>query len=256
ALSRASRKDLARDYGAAAIERSAARLAPLREQARQLRTDEQTLRSARAAVEHAAVATRHVAERQADLEHAAARVYVNPAQAARAIAADPHAAERLDAATRWAAHQSRGSSARVHELAAAYGQPRGQLRTFRGPDAERMEALNSLSGLQRAARSFGEATRTAADAHERVASWTEVLGKAGVALSDLPRALQRVAAALQRVQHAMKGPEQALETAVRSMGHSAARAAVGMLPPALHAPAQLALHAVEKALDLGLGLGR
>ncbi|HVT61804.1 MAG TPA: AAA family ATPase, partial [Thermoanaerobaculia bacterium] len=36
ALSRASRKDLARDYGAAAIERSAARLAPLREQARQL----------------------------------------------------------------------------------------------------------------------------------------------------------------------------------------------------------------------------
>ncbi|HVT57114.1 MAG TPA: hypothetical protein VHR45_01835 [Thermoanaerobaculia bacterium] len=43
---------------------------------------------------------------------------------------------------------------------------------------------------------------------------------------------------------------------MRSMGHAAARAVVAKLPPALQPPAQLALRAVEKALDLGHSLSR
>ncbi|HVT57108.1 MAG TPA: hypothetical protein VHR45_01805 [Thermoanaerobaculia bacterium] len=136
---------MARDYGAAAIVRHAARLAPLREETRRLRADQQILRNARAAVEHAATATRHVAESQANLEQAAARVYVNPAQAARAIAADPHAAERLDTVTRAADRQALGSK-RSHELVAAYGQLRGELRTFRGL----RRGLNGSATLRRA----------------------------------------------------------------------------------------------------------
>ena len=50
---RAPSKDLARDYGAAAVERQAERVAPLREQESGLRAQVQSLRNDIATIEHA-----------------------------------------------------------------------------------------------------------------------------------------------------------------------------------------------------------
>jgi hypothetical protein len=54
----------------------------------------------------------------------------------------------------------------------------------------------------------------------------------------------------------MKGPEKAIEGIVREVGIQAARLAVSALPRPLHLPVELAIRAVERVLDLGLGIGR
>ncbi len=67
ALSRAPSKDLARDYAAAAIERQAARLAPLENQASNLRHEIQHVRWDLSIVEHAVTAARDLAADRANL---------------------------------------------------------------------------------------------------------------------------------------------------------------------------------------------
>ena len=54
----------------------------------------------------------------------------------------------------------------------------------------------------------------------------------------------------------MKGPEQAIEGIVREVGLQGARLALSALPRGFQLPVELAIRAVERVLDLGLGLGR
>jgi hypothetical protein len=54
----------------------------------------------------------------------------------------------------------------------------------------------------------------------------------------------------------MKGPENAIEAIVREVGLQGARLALSTLPSEVHLPVELAIRAVERVLDLGLGLGR
>jgi hypothetical protein len=92
--SRASVKDLARDYGAAQVERAGARLAGWLRQAEALRREVQTLRAGLVTLERAETAGRELAGRRAALAAAAARVYADPGRALPALAADPAAAGR------------------------------------------------------------------------------------------------------------------------------------------------------------------
>jgi len=68
--------------------------------------------------------------------------------------------------------------------------------------------------------------------------------------------LVQLSRAIQRVEQALKGPEKAIEAIVREVGLHSARLALAALPRALHLPVQFAIRAVERVLDLGLGLGR
>ena len=81
ALSRAPQKDLARDYGLAVLERHANRLQPLEERLHGLQHERQQIHNGLRAHEIAKDETRRLGEWRAHLEHAAARVYVDPARA-------------------------------------------------------------------------------------------------------------------------------------------------------------------------------
>ena len=117
-LSRAPSKDLARDYAAAAIERRAARLAPLADQVRSLRGQSQEIASVAATIQDVGTTASQLSDARAALAKAAARVYANPSQALERLAADSRAPERL-----WVGQT------------AAYGQLNGRAPTrFRQPD--------------------------------------------------------------------------------------------------------------------------
>jgi hypothetical protein len=73
---------------------------------------------------------------------------------------------------------------------------------------------------------------------------------------QLGNRLLQVNSTLQRLEQAMKGPEKALEAIVREVGEQGVRLALSALPRAFHFPVELAIRAVERVLDLGLGLGR
>jgi hypothetical protein len=92
ALSRAPSKDLARDYAAAAVERQAERVAPLRERESSLRAQVQTLRND---LQYAESFRGRFTEARAELERAAAQVYANPRQAVERLTADPQVYVRL-----------------------------------------------------------------------------------------------------------------------------------------------------------------
>jgi hypothetical protein len=77
----------------------------------------------------------------------------------------------------------------------------------------------------------------------------------GETLPSLRDQLSQVNRTLDRLEQAMAGPEKALESAIRGLGTDGARHALAALPRALHLPVDLAIREVEKALDLGLGLG-
>jgi len=97
ALSRAPAKDLARDYAAAAIERHAARLAPLADQARSLNNEWQEIARVAATIENASTTARQLGEAHDLLVREARRVYRDPPQAIERLTADPRALERLSA---------------------------------------------------------------------------------------------------------------------------------------------------------------
>jgi ABC-type transporter Mla subunit MlaD len=75
-------------------------------------------------------------------------------------------------------------------------------------------------------------------------------------LPELRGQLVHISRTIQRVEQAMKGPEKAIEAIVREVGMQSARLALSALPRALHLPVELAIRAVERVMDLGLGLGR
>jgi hypothetical protein len=224
ALSRAPSKDLARDYGAVAVERQAERVAPLREQESGLRAQVQSLRNDIATIEHAESFRGRLAGARAEMEHAAARVYADPRQAVERLTADPQAFERLHAGD-----------------AAAYGQVHGRVRRLLGPDAPRQAAESALPALRGALMShyralFGADPRPDGDR----------LGGAA-RLPTLRAELQQVVGTLRRVQHALEGPEKALEAVVREVGAQAAKLALTALPAPVRLPVEVAIRAVQRA---------
>ena len=233
ALSRAPSKDLARDYAAAAIERQAARLAPLDNQASNLRHEIQHVRWDLSIVEHAVTAARDLAADHANLVWAAGRVYTHPAQVVERLTADPRASERLRAGH-----------------AAVYGQVHGRAESLlRRPDRTQQEALGAVPTLRSALDRYHGSERAAAQAQQAA-------NAIGESLPKLRDQLQHLNRSLQRVEQAMKGPEKAIEAIVREIGPEAARLAVSALARELPFAVELAIRAVERVLERGLGLGR
>jgi hypothetical protein len=236
ALSRAPSKDLARDYAAAAIERQAERVAPLRERESGLRAQVQSLRNDIDTIQYAESFRGPLAEARANLERAAAQVYTDPRRAVERLTADPQAFERLYAGD-----------------AAVYGQVHGQVRRFRGPDATRQAAERAVPALRGALSSHRHA-------QHGVATTSPAADRLGGAarLPALRAELQQVVGTLQRVQSALQGPEKALEAVVREVGTQTARLALAALPTPVRLPVEVAIRAVARAIDLAmdLGLGR
>jgi hypothetical protein len=231
ALSRAPSKDLARDYALAAIERHAARLEPLLQRAYDLGNERQEIRSSISAHDHADAMEQRLRAARATLEHTAARVYADPAQAVGRLTADPHAEARLEAGQ-----------------AQAYGQLHGRPATlFLRPDTARERADQAVPGLQVTLSNHQRAEQVAAQARS-------IANSTGDSLPSLHDQLSQVNRTLHRLEQAMAGPEKALEAAVRELGTDGARHALAALPRALHLPVDLAIREVAKVLDLGLGL--
>jgi Ti-type conjugative transfer relaxase TraA len=232
ALSRDSRKDLARDYAAADLERIAARLALRRDQSAALRGKVQTLQDDIGTHERAATAGRDLLDARAALEEAAGRVYRNPKEATRSLLSDPTAVERLSAGE-----------------APAYGHLRGHTRFLLGDDAQRTAALRAVPGLWHALHLHRYA-------HDAAGHALQAASSLGTGIADLKGQLAGVVTTLRMMEKASRAPEHALELAVRQIGHSAARAALSLVPARLQLPVDLAIRAVERTLDLALGLGR
>ncbi len=164
---------------------------------------------------------------------AAGRVYTQPAQVVERLTADPHASERLRAGH-----------------AAVYGQIHGRPETLlRRPDRTQQEALGAVPTLRSALDRYHGSERAAAQAQAPA-------NAIGESLPKLRDQLQHLNRTLQRVEQAMKGPEKAIEAIVREIGPEAARLAVSTLSRELPFRVELAIRAVERVLDRGLGLGR
>jgi len=231
-LSRAPSKDLARDYAAAAIERHAARLAPLKEQVRDLQAERHELRASIATLDQADAMAERFGKARATLERAAAHVYADPAQAVARLTTDPRTAEQ-----RLFAGQAQ-----------AYGELRGRAATllFR-PDVARQAAHQAVPALRSAVSNYLTAEQTAAQARG-------LANAIGESLPQLDDQLSQVNRGLRRLEQAIAGPERAIEAIVQEMGTQGARQALAALPRAAHLPVQLAIRAVERVLDMGLSL--
>ena len=174
-----------------------------------------------------------LSDARATLAKAARRVYADPSQALERLAADPQAPARLRAGQ-----------------AATYGKLNGRAPTrFRQPDLTHQAATASVPALRHALDAHQEAGRAAARAQALASTITESLPK-------LREQLVQISRTIQRVEQAMKGPEKAIEAIVREVGLQGARLALSALPRALHLSVELAIRAVERVMDLGLGLGR
>jgi Ti-type conjugative transfer relaxase TraA len=234
ALSRAPRKDLARDYGLAAIERHAARLQPLAVRLDGLQREHQKLGIAHRAHQVAKDETRSLGDWRARLEQAAARVYADPAPALARLTADPDAVPRL-----------------IAGQAHAYGQLHGRPASrFRRADRLHQAAQQAVPALRANLSSYRATEQAVAHAHQFAASFS----------SDSPprlaERLHQLNQAIQGVRQAMQAPEKAMQAAVREMTLKGAKLALAALPRPLQLPVELAIRAVERVLDRGLGLGR
>jgi hypothetical protein len=231
-LSRASRKDLAHDYAASELGRIATRVGAFQEQAQVLRRQEQSLKADLVTLDQVQTTRRELGEAGAAVAQAAARVYLHPEAATQALLADPRALDRLTAGE-------------VH----AYGELRGRARTFLGQDAQRAQAEQEVPRLRAAL--WGH--RETAQRFHRQHSAAERIGQG---VQEVRALLGRVSSALHQVEALSRGPEQALERAIRQTSRGAVEIAVSLLPAPIQSPVRLALHVTERALGLGRGLGR
>ncbi len=229
ALSRPDRKDLARDYAAADLERVASRLTVFQEKAQTLRREEQSLTAAIGAVKTAGTTQREVEAARVQVTRAAAAVYSDPQAATRALLADPRASDRLAAGE-----------------AAAYGPLRGHVRLLFGKDAERVQAESQVTSLRGAVWNLGEASQR----HGRALGAAASIGSG---LFELKAQLDRVRSTLRKVEALAERPERVLEMAVRAAGHTATRAALSLLPTSIQIPVRALMRAAELAIGRGLG---
>ena len=231
-LSRENGKDLARDYAAADVGRLVSRIEMYRHEAESLRVEARQLSGQRTLHQRAQEAGQSLDHARASVERAAVSVYARPAEAARALLADPRALERLSAGQ-----------------VAAYGELRGRTRLLLGDDATRAAALRHLPEL-------GLAVRHHDLAHKNAGPVLEAAGRIGLGVAEIGHRLSQLGRAVSRLERASRAPEQALEATLRGLGREATRAALSLLPPAARIPVRFALDSIRRALSRGLDLGR
>lgn len=197
------------------------------------RGQSQEIAGVAATIQDVSTTATQLGDARATLAKAAARVYANPSLAIERLTADSRAPARLRAGQ-----------------AAAYGQLHGRAPTrFRQPDLAHQAATASVPALRNALDDYHEAGRAAARAQALASTIRE-------SLPELRGQLVQLSRTIQRVEQAMKGPEKAIEAIVREVGFQGARLVLSALPHQLHLPVELAIRAVERVLDLGLGLDR
>jgi hypothetical protein len=138
ALSRESRKDLARDYAAADLSHLVSRLETYQERAESLRGEQRQLWGPQALHQRAQETGQSLERARVHVERAAVSVYARPEEATRTLLADPRAMERLSSGQ-----------------AGAYGELRGRTRD----DATRSAAHQHVPHFASALRFHEEARR-------------------------------------------------------------------------------------------------
>ncbi len=256
ALSHPGRRDLAGDYAAADLRRAVDRLQDVAAAIASATRVERPLREALAAHETLQRARQRVVEARRSLSQPAGQAYAEPAGALRGLLRDPAAADRL-----------REGAARD------YGALRGRA-VFGKADRERTQALHAvptltgrLDAYQRSLAGLQAAKRQVRASLERItgpgpgAAATPALAASPAGLprpAQLRRELARVDADLRGHHQASRSAQDAVETAIRALGRPAVDSALVLLPPEVALPVNLAVRAVERALERGpdLGLGR
>ena len=269
-LSQPGRRDLAGDYAAADLRRAVDRLQDVAAAIASATRVERPLREAVAAHESLQRARRRVVEARRSLSLPTDQLYAEPAMALRALLRDPAAPARL-----------REGAARD------YGALRGRA-VFGRADRERTQAQHAvptltgrLDAYQRSLAGLQAAKRQARASLERIAGPSlSPKPSAGAAERGLPgaaatpaqaatpprlpplaqvrRELARVDADLRGHHQASRTAQDAVEMAIRALGRPAVDSALVLLPPEVALPVNLAVRAVERALERGpvLGLGR
>ncbi|HEV3075927.1 MAG TPA: AAA family ATPase [Thermoanaerobaculia bacterium] len=269
-LSHPGRRDLAGDYAAADLRRAVDRLQDAAAAIASATRVERPFREALAAHEALQRARQRVVEARRSLSQPTDQLYAEPAMALRALLRDPAAPARL-----------REGAARD------YGALRGRA-LFGRADRERAQALHAvptltgrLDAYQRSLAGLQAAKRQARASLERIAGPSlSPKPSAGAAERGLPgaaaapaqaatpprlpplaqvrRELARVDADLRGHHQASRTAQDAVEMAIRALGRPAVDSALVLLPPEVALPVNLAVRAVERALERGpvLGLGR
>jgi Ti-type conjugative transfer relaxase TraA len=293
ALSRPGQKDLASDYAAADLRRAIGRLQDHAAAIARATCEERPLREALAAHEALRQARLRVVEARRSLSQPAGQVYAEPARALRGLLGDPAAADRLrEGAARHygdlrgragfgkagrertqALHSVASLSDRLGayryslaDLKAAKQQARASLQRIAGPGLAPQPAATVPRGLpDLAARGLpGAAARGLPSAATRGLPGATATPKLAASPPGLPRPAQlrrelaRVVADLSGLRQASRGAQDAVETAIRTLGRAAVDSALLLLPRQVALPVSLAVRAVEHVLErtLSLGLGR
>lgn len=283
-LSHPGRRDLAGDYAAADLRRAVDRLQDVAAAIASATRVERPLREALAAHEALQRARQRIVEARRSLSQPADRLYAEPAMALRALLRDGAAPARLreGAARDYGALRGRAVFGRAdrERAQAAHAVP-----TLTG----RLDAYQrSLAGLQAAKRQARASLERIAVPSLAPAPSAAESGLPGTAARGLPEAaagrlpgaaatpaqaatpprlpplaqvrheLARVDADLRGHHQASRSAQDAVETAIRALGRPAVDSALVLLPPEVALPVNLAVRAVERALERGpvLGLGR
>ena len=183
------------------------------------------------ALDHEETEGRKLESTRASVQKAAAHIYLDPREATSALLADPKALDRLTA-----------------------GEIRsyGELRPKAVPLLEEGQRLPTESPLPR--------LRTALWVHQEteqgLARPPRAAAAVGIDALVVKALLDRVSSALRQVEALSRDPERALEVAVRRTSLAAVHAAVSLLPDPIQFPVRLVIRATERALGIGLDLGR
>jgi len=246
ALSQPGWKDLAGDYAAADLRRAVSRLQDVAAAIARTTRVERPLREALAAHEALQRARLHVVEARRSLSQPAAQVYAEPARALRGLLRDPAAPERL----------REGEARRYGDLRGRAGFGRARRERARARDAV-PTLTGRLDAYQRSLASLAAAKRQARASLRQVADPSLGSPSAPPRPAQLRRELARVQTDLRRHAQAARGAQDAVETAIRALGRPAVDSALLLLPPRDALSVNLAVraveHALERALDLGLG---
>src|SRR4029079_11083607 len=108
-----------------------------------------------------------------------------------------------------------------------------------GKDAQRSQAEQEVPRLRAALWGHRET-------EQRFHRQQSAADRIGQGVLEVRAILGRVSAALRQVEDFSRGPEAALERAIRQTGRSAVHAAVALLPGPIQTPVRLAMRATEK----------
>jgi len=264
ALSHAGHKDLAGDYAAAELRRAAARLQGLAAEANRIVLEERPLRDALAALSSLRQARQRVVESRHSLVEAAGLVYADPAGALRALLRDPQAPDRLRQGEARRYGKLRGGiapgaprrdrAAALHATMSLTGRLDAHRRIVAGLHAAKETArgrchLLTIPGLRPGPRAAAARGLAAAGQHRAPAAHLPRASQVGAELA-------RVTATLGACRQATRGAQDALETAIRTMGRATVDSALLLLPPQVALPVNVAVRAIARGLERGIDLGR